>query len=97
MLEGKGYFRGSTILFSGPAGSGKTSLGASFVDAACRRGERCLYLSFEESYTQIERNMRSIGIDLEPWVRAGSAPIPHLAPFPLRAGTAPGRHPGADP
>jgi circadian clock protein KaiC len=71
MLEGQGYYRGSTILFSGPAGSGKTSLGASFVNAACQRGERCLYLSFEESYTQIERNMRSIGIDLEPWVKQG--------------------------
>ena len=71
MLGGKGYYRGSTILVSGTAGTGKTSLAAHFVDAACRRGERCLYFAFEESPQQIVRNMRSIGIDLEPWVAAG--------------------------
>ena len=64
MLEGKGYFRGSSILFSGTAGSGKTTLAASFVDAACRRGERCLYIGFEESRSQVERNMQSVGIDI---------------------------------
>jgi circadian clock protein KaiC len=67
MLNGKGFYRGTTILVSGTAGTGKTSLAASFVDAACRRGERCLYFSFEESSSQIIRNMRSIGLDLEQW------------------------------
>lgn len=71
MLGGKGYYRGSTVLVSGTAGTGKTSLSAHFVDAACRRGERCLYFAFEESPRQIIRNMRSIGIDLEPWVSNG--------------------------
>lgn len=67
MLGGKGFYRGTTILVSGTAGTGKTSLAASFVDAACRRGERCLYFSFEESPSQLIRNMRSIGLDLEQW------------------------------
>ena len=71
MLGGKGYYRGSSILLSGTAGTGKTSVAASFVDAACRRGERCVYFAFEESSAQIIRNMRSIGIDLEPWVTKG--------------------------
>ncbi len=71
MLGGKGYFRGSTVLVSGTAGSGKTSLAAHFVEAACRRGEKCLYFAFEESPGQIVRNMRSIGVDLEPWVKKG--------------------------
>jgi circadian clock protein KaiC len=71
MLEGKGYFRGSSILISGTAGTGKTSLVAHVAEAACRRGERCLFLAFEESQGQIIRNMRSIGIDLEPWVNKG--------------------------
>ena len=71
MLGGKGYFRGSSILVSGTAGTGKSSTAASFVDAACRRGERCVYFAFEESSAQIIRNMRSIGIDLEPWVKKG--------------------------
>ncbi|MEJ1160598.1 circadian clock protein KaiC [Prosthecomicrobium sp. N25] len=68
MLRGGGFHRGSSVLLSGVAGSGKSSLAASFVDAACRRGERALYFSFEESFSQVERNMRSIGIDLRPWV-----------------------------
>jgi len=71
MLGGKGYFRRSTVLVSGTAGSGKTSLAAHFAAAACQRGERSLYLSFEESPAQLLRNMRSIGIDLEPWVKKG--------------------------
>ncbi len=71
MLGGKGYFRGSSILVSGTAGTGKSSLAAHFTDAACRRGERVLYFSFEESPDQIVRNMRSIGIDLQPWVKKG--------------------------
>jgi circadian clock protein KaiC len=71
MLSGQGYYRGSTILVSGTAGTGKTSLAAHFLDAACRRGERCLCFLFEESPQQLLRNMRSIGIDLEPWVAGG--------------------------
>jgi len=71
MLSGEGYFRGSSILVSGTAGSGKSSVSAKFVDAACNRGERCLYFAFEESPQQITRNMRSIGIDLAPWVEQG--------------------------
>ena len=71
MFVGKGYYRGSSILISGPSGSGKTSIIAEFINAACRRGERSLYFIFEESPAQIIRNMRSIGIDLEPWVKKG--------------------------
>ncbi|MEX1139765.1 MAG: circadian clock protein KaiC [Bacteroidota bacterium] len=71
MLEGKGYFRGSSILISGTAGTGKTSIVAHSADAACRRGESCLFLAFEESQGQIIRNMHSIGIDLAPWVKKG--------------------------
>ena len=68
MLAGRGYYRGSTVLVSGTAGTGKTSLAAHFADAACRRGERCLYFLFEESPQQMVRNMRAAGIDLQPWV-----------------------------
>ncbi|MDZ7634003.1 MAG: circadian clock protein KaiC [Bacteroidales bacterium] len=71
MLEGKGYFLGSTVLVSGTAGVGKTSVAAHFAEAACRRGERVLYFCFEESPNQLMRNMRSIGIELEPWVLNG--------------------------
>jgi circadian clock protein KaiC len=70
MLGGQGYFRGSTVLVSGTAGTGKTSLAAHFADAACHRGERVLYFLFEESPQQLIRNMRSIGIDLQQWVDA---------------------------
>jgi circadian clock protein KaiC len=69
MLGGKGYFRGSSILISGSAGTAKTSLAGYFTDAACRRGESSLYFAFEESAAQIVRNLRSIGLDLEPWLR----------------------------
>jgi len=71
MLEGKGFFRGTSILVTGTAGSGKTTLAASFVDAACRRGERSLYIDFEESRDQVARNMKSVGLDLHQWVDAG--------------------------
>jgi len=71
MLSGKGYYRGSTVLVSGTAGTGKTSLAAQFVEAACKRGERVLYFAFEESPSQFMRNMSSIGIKLEPWVKKG--------------------------
>jgi len=71
MLSGKGYFCGSTVLVTGTAGTGKTSLAAQFVEAACKRGERVLYFAFEESPSQFMRNMSSIGIYLEPWVKKG--------------------------
>jgi circadian clock protein KaiC len=71
MLCGAGYYRGSSVLVSGTPGTGKSSLAAHFADATCRSGERALYFSFEESPSQITRNMRSIGIDLEPWVGKG--------------------------
>jgi circadian clock protein KaiC len=71
MLGGEGFFRGSGILVSGTAGTGKTSLAASFVDAACRRGERALFFAFEESRHQVVRNLRSIGIDLDGWIERG--------------------------
>jgi circadian clock protein KaiC len=72
MMGGKGYYRASSVLVSGTAGTGKTSLAAYFAHAAAARGERCLWLAFEESSSQIIRNMRSIGIDLEPAVRRGT-------------------------
>lgn len=71
MLSGKGLFRGSSVLMSGTAGTGKSSMAACFARAACQRGERCLYFAFEESMAQIIRNMRSIGVDLQPWVTKG--------------------------
>jgi circadian clock protein KaiC len=71
MLGGGGLYRGSSVLVTGTAGTGKTSLAAHFADATCRRGERCLYFAFEESESQFVRNMRSIGLDLEPWIRQG--------------------------
>ena len=71
MFGGNGYFRGSSILVSGTSGTGKTSLTAHFVNAACARGEKCVFFSFEESADQIMRNMRSIGIDLKRWVDKG--------------------------
>ncbi|MCX5682885.1 MAG: AAA family ATPase, partial [Planctomycetota bacterium] len=68
---GKGYYRGTSILVSGTAGTGKTSMAGHFVDAACRRGERCIYFAFEESSGQIVRNLKSIGLDLGRWVKRG--------------------------
>ncbi len=71
MLDGKGFYRGTSILVSGEAGTGKSSLAAHFVHAACQRGERALYMASEQSNDEVVRNMRSIGIDLEPWLRRG--------------------------
>lgn len=71
MLGGKGFYRGSTILVSGTSGTGKTSIAAHLVQAACKRGERCMYFAFEESPAQLLRNMRSIGVDLAPYVKKG--------------------------
>jgi len=71
MLGGKGYYRGASVLVSGTAGTGKSSIAAAFADAVCRRGERALYLSFEEAPAQIIRNMAAIGIQLDAWVEKG--------------------------
>ena len=71
MLGGKGFYRGTSALISGGAGTGKSSIAAHFVQAACRRGERALYMASEQSVDEVLRNMRSIGIDLEPWVKRG--------------------------
>lgn len=71
MLEGKGFFRGSSILVSGTAGTGKTSIAAFFANESCRRKERCIYFAFEESPQQIIRNMHSIGIDLQKHIDNG--------------------------
>lgn len=71
MLGGEGFYRGSSVLISGTAGTGKTSVAGHFAAGACKRGERCLYFAFEESQDQILRNMRSIGINLAPHVKKG--------------------------
>ncbi len=71
MLDGRGYYRGGSVLVSGTPGAGKSSLSAHFIAAACARGERCMYFAFEESERQIVRNMRSIGIDLGRWLESG--------------------------
>ncbi|HEX7463219.1 MAG TPA: circadian clock protein KaiC [Dermatophilaceae bacterium] len=71
MLGGSGVFRGSGVLISGSSGTGKTTIAASFADAACRRGETVLFFSFEESESEIHRNLASIGMDLAGWVERG--------------------------
>jgi len=81
MLGGQGYYRGSSVLLSGTAGTGKSSLSAFFADATCRRGEKCLYFAFEESPSQIVRNMRSIGLDLQPWIDQGLLTIHSTRPM----------------
>jgi len=71
MMGGKGFYRGASVLVSGTAGTGKTSIGAYFANETCKNGERCLYFAFEESPQQIVRNMRSIDLHLEKHVKAG--------------------------
>jgi circadian clock protein KaiC len=71
MLGGRGFYRGSSILITGTAGTGKTTLVSAFADEACQRGERCLYFAFEESTNQIIRNMHSVAIDLAPHIKKG--------------------------
>lgn len=71
MLGGEGFYKGASVLISGTAGTGKTSLAALFAAASCARGERCLYFAFEESPKQLVRNMRSIGLDLQKWIDQG--------------------------
>jgi circadian clock protein KaiC len=68
MLEGKGYYKGSSVLISGMAGSGKSTVAAHFVDSVCASGQRCVFFAMEESPQQIVRNMRSVGLDLQKWV-----------------------------
>jgi circadian clock protein KaiC len=80
MFGGKGFYKASSILLSGGAGSAKTSLAAHFMDAACRRGVRALCFQFEESPAQYVRNMRSIGIDLERWTKKGLLDIKAARP-----------------
>jgi len=80
MLGGGGYYRGSSVLVSGTAGTGKTTLAAAFALAACERGERCLYLAFEESPSQIVRNLRSVALDLEPAIDKGLLKIHSARP-----------------
>ena len=76
----KGYTRGSTILASGTAGSGKTSFAGAFALESCKRGERCLFFSYEESSGQLVQNLLSIGIDLAPWIEKGLLKIVALRP-----------------
>lgn len=83
MFGGDGFYRGSAVLISGTAGTGKTSMAAHFVDAACARGERCVFFSFEESAGQVCRNMRSIGIDLARWIHKGLLLFPATRPTTL--------------
>ncbi|GAB3937731.1 circadian clock protein KaiC [Mucilaginibacter myungsuensis] len=71
MLGGKGFFKGSSILVSGTAGTGKTSIAAYFAAESCKRGERCIYFSFEESPKQIVRNMHSIGLNVDQYLENG--------------------------
>jgi circadian clock protein KaiC len=71
MLGNGGFYRGSTVLVSGTAGTGKSTLAAQFCDATCSRGERAMYFAFEESQAEIIRNMTSVGIDLQHWVDEG--------------------------
>jgi len=81
MLDGKGFYRGSSILLSGTAGTGKTSVSATFAAATCHRGERCIFFSFEESSSQIMRNMATIGLDLQQWVKKGRLQLQAMRPF----------------
>jgi circadian clock protein KaiC len=71
MLGGKGFYRGATVLISGTAGSGKSSVAAHFADAVCSAGQKCLYFALEESFSQVSRNMKSIGLDLKKHVDKG--------------------------
>lgn len=80
MLSGKGYYCGSSILVSGSSGTGKSTLAASFANAVCKSGKKCLYMAFEESESQIVRNMRSVGVDLSPYTQKGSLILKALFP-----------------
>lgn len=84
MTGGLGFYRGSTVLVTGMAGTGKTSVSAAFAEAACERGERALFFAFEEAPDQIKRNMRSIGLDLQRCEDAGLLDI--IAHRPMMSG-----------
>ena len=75
LLEARGFYRGSSIVVTGTAGTGKSTIAARFADAACRRGERCLYIGFEEAESEILRNLRSVGLRLDPWKARGKLRI----------------------
>ena len=81
MLDGRGYYRGSSVLLSGMAGTGKTSMAATLADATCRRGERCQFFSFEEAPGQIIRNMSTIGLDLKQWMKKKRLQFQTVRPF----------------
>lgn len=80
MFGGRGFYRGTSVLVSGAAGSGKTSIAAHFIAACCRRGERCVFFAYEESEAQVVRNMRSVGLDLRPWIDKGLLQIHSARP-----------------
>ena len=80
MLGASGFYRGSSILVTGGSGTGKTIFGAKFAEATCRRGERCLLFTFEESPEQLVRNVRSVGLDLRPFLDAGLLRIESARP-----------------
>jgi len=80
MFKGGGYTRGSTVLASGTAGTGKTTLAAAFAMERCRRGERCLFLSYEESAGQLIQNMKSVGLHFEPLLKKGLLKIVSTRP-----------------
>ena len=80
LFAGGGYTKGSTVLVSGTAGTGKTSLAAAFIEESCKRGERCLYISYEESPGQLIQNMRSVGFDLGKWTKKGTLKIVSTRP-----------------
>jgi circadian clock protein KaiC len=83
MMGSLGFFRGSSVLVTGTAGTGKSSIAASFANAACARGERALYFAFEESPSQILRNMKSLNLRLDKWIKAGSLKIISVRPTTL--------------
>jgi circadian clock protein KaiC len=83
MMDGKGFYRGSTILVSGTAGTGKSSLASQFAQASCSRGLRVLYMAFEESQSQLVRNMQSINIKLQPWIDKGNLRVWSTRPTSL--------------
>ena len=80
MLGGAGVYRGSSLLISGTPGTGKSSIAAAFVDAACARGERAILFAYEESRNQLVRNMQSIGIKLQRWIDKGLLQIEATRP-----------------
>jgi circadian clock protein KaiC len=83
LLGGRGFYKGTTVLVTGAAGTGKSTLAAHFVDAACRNGHKAVYFAFEESRSQIARNMRSVGFDMQRWVDEGTLAVDATRPSML--------------